>query len=97
VAADNVRSRTWLSRLLSACSERLVLSQLLRASTPQSVLRRRVPVQRPLILCAASAARLSNRDLAADLDNLITRQVEIIRHVGGVALHECEHLLLPAR
>jgi hypothetical protein len=51
----------------------------------------RVPVT------VAGRARFSDRDLAADFDNLIARQVEIIRHVGGVALHEGEQLLLPAR
>jgi hypothetical protein len=38
-------------------------------------------------------AHQSNRDLAADLHDLLGRQVEIIRHVGGITLHDGEHRL----
>jgi hypothetical protein len=34
--------------------------------------------------------RFSDRDLAADFDNLIARQIKIICHMGGIALHEDE-------
>jgi hypothetical protein len=49
-----------------------------------------------VIRAAWGRVGLSDRDLAADFDNLIVRQVEIVRHMGGVALHEGEQLLLPA-
>src|SRR6266852_2234838 len=39
----------------------------------------------------------SNRDLAADLDDAVRGQPEVIRGMRGVALHEGEKRLQPAR
>src|SRR5271156_5400750 len=39
----------------------------------------------------------SNRNQASDLDHLVGWQVEVFRHMGGIALHHGEQRFLPAR
>src|SRR6516225_2232663 len=40
---------------------------------------------------------MSNRDLAPNLDDLVTWQIEEIRQMGGIALHEGKQRFLPTR
>ena len=44
--------------------------------------------------CSLMTAR-SNRNQTTDLDDLVTWQIEVIGHVGGVPLHYGEKLFLP--